>query len=225
MSLDSILFNISMDPHYRENLIGKQGQFSYYLNPIYPEEITMALSYSQMMPLGTQAPDFNLLNVVSGQLNSLHELQSNKATVIAFICNHCPYVKHIQAALVAVANSYQAKGIHFIAISSNDAEHYPQDGPAEMKKDAERLAYPFPYLFDETQAVAKAYQAACTPDFYIFDHDLHCVYRGRFDDSSPGNDIAVSAKDLKNALDCILNGMPVSTEQKPSMGCNIKWKK
>lgn len=185
----------------------------------------MALTYSHMMPLGTQAPDFKLLNVVSGQFSSLQELKSDQATVITFICNHCPYVKHIQEALVTIANAYQAKGVHFIGINSNDAEHYPQDGPEEMKNDAERLHYPFPYLFDETQEVAKAYQAACTPDFYIFDADLKCVYRGRFDDSSPGNGIAVTGQDLKAALDCVLNGTAISAEQKPSMGCNIKWKK
>ena len=185
----------------------------------------MALTHSNMMPLGTQAPYFELLNVVSGKTNSLKELISPKATVICFICNHCPYVKHIQTALVNVANEYQAKGAQFIAISSNDIDNYPQDGPGRMREEAANNHYPFPYLFDETQEVAKAYQAACTPDFYIFDQNSKCVYRGRFDDATPGNDAAVTGKDLKAALDNVLNGLVVSHDQKPSMGCNIKWKK
>lgn len=184
----------------------------------------MALTYSQMMPLGTQAPDFNLLNVESGKQIGLDELKSSIATVIIFMCNHCPYVKHIQPKLVEVANHYQSQGIHFIAISSNDAENYPQDGPTLMKQEAEHLKYPFPYLFDETQAVAKTYQAACTPDFYIFDKDLKCVYRGRFDDSSPGNGVPVTGRELSLALDSVLKGIAPSPDQKPSMGCNIKWK-
>ncbi|HYF97673.1 MAG TPA: thioredoxin family protein [Coxiellaceae bacterium] len=185
----------------------------------------MALTYSEMLPLATPAPDFKLPNVVSGKLESLSELKSPVATVICFICNHCPYVIHIKSELIKVARDYQNKGVHFIAINSNDTENYPQDGPEKMKAEAEDLHYPFPYLFDETQTVAKAYQAACTPDFYVFDKDLKCVYRGRFDESSPGNNVAVTGKDLITALDNLLQGTPINPEQKPSMGCNIKWKK
>lgn len=184
----------------------------------------MAATPSNMMPLGTIAPDFTLLEVVSGQPRSLLALKSKIATVIMFICNHCPYVKHIQAELVAVAKDYQPKGVSVIAISSNDVENYPDDSPAKMRELALQMGFNFPYLYDETQEVAKSYQAACTPDFYIFDGDLHCVYRGQFDDARPKNDIPVTGKDLRTALDAILAGRPVDPEQKPSIGCNIKWK-
>ena len=184
----------------------------------------MALTPSAMILLGTIAPNFNLLDVCKNQSLQLTDDQSHIATVIMFICNHCPYVKHIQPALVDVANRYQAKNIRFIAINSNDAKAYPADSPAEMKKIAEEKHYPFPYLFDETQDIAKAYQAACTPDFYVFDHELKCVYRGRFDGSTPGNDVPVTGIELTNALDAMLNQRPISQDQKPSVGCNIKWK-
>jgi thiol-disulfide isomerase/thioredoxin len=177
-----------------------------------------------MLPLGTIAPSFSLPDTVSGKTMSLDELKANKATVVMFICNHCPYVKHVQTQLVQLAQEYQPKEISFIAISSNDAENYPEDAPDKMKEDAERLGYPFPYLYDETQEVAKAYKAACTPDFYIFDDTLKCVYRGQLDASRPGNQIPVTGQDLRNALDNLLNGQPLDPEQKPSMGCNIKWK-
>lgn len=184
----------------------------------------MTLTYSTMLPLGSKAPEFSLLNVVTGKFDSLTQLKSPKGTVIMFICNHCPFVKHVQTALVTLANEYQKKGIGFIAICSNDADAYPEDGPQKMKTVAEKLAYPFPYLFDETQEVAKDYDAACTPDFYIFDQNLACVYRGQLDDSRPGNNIPVTGKDLKSGLDNLLEGKPISEDQKPSMGCNIKWK-
>ncbi|MDR3491773.1 MAG: thioredoxin family protein [Gammaproteobacteria bacterium] len=185
----------------------------------------MAETLSSMKALGYAAPDFHLLDVRTHKMVSLHELKSPIATVIMFICNHCPYVKHIQKKLVDVANKYKEKNISFIAISSNDAEKYPADAPDKMKIEAEKNDYPFPYLYDETQKVARDYLAACTPDFFIFDNQLHCVYQGRFDAATPGNQKPVTGEDLSNALDHILANKPVDTDQKPSMGCNIKWKK
>lgn len=179
---------------------------------------------SNMIPLGTIAPNFNLPDAGSKKNLSLDDLKSKKATVIMFISNHCPFVKHIIKDLVKVAKEYQQKGIAFIAIASNDISQYPEDGPNKMHELAKNLDFSFPYLYDETQNVAKAYQAACTPDFYIFDKDLKCVYRGQFDDSRPGNNKPVTGKDLKDALDCIIANKPVSSDQKPSVGCNIKWK-
>lgn len=184
----------------------------------------MARTESNMFPLGNPAPSFTLPDVVSGKTVSLDELKSEIATVIMFICNHCPFVKHVQTQLVQLANDYQAKGISFIAISSNDAEAYPDDSPEKMKEVAEQLGYPFPYLYDETQEVAKAYQAACTPDFYIFDRELKCVYRGQLDDSRPGNGIPVTGESIRSALESLLHNQPVTVVQKPSLGCNIKWK-
>ena len=185
----------------------------------------MSVTPSTMLPLGTRAPDFELVDAVSGKKMSLHTLKSNQATVIMFISNHCPYVVHLQKALVDIANEYQQKDIVFVAICSNDIENYPADAPDKMKTVAKQLGYPFPYLFDETQTVARAYDAACTPDFYIFDKNLACVYRGRFDDSSPGKkEVPVTGKDLRAALEAILAGNPVDSHQKPSHGCNIKWK-
>jgi len=185
----------------------------------------MAATPSNMMPLGTMAPDFNLTDTISGKKKSLHELKSEKATVITFICNHCPFVKHVQKGLVKLAKDYIPSGISFVAINSNDVKAYPDDSPERMKEVAKQLGYPFPYLYDESQDIARAYGAACTPDFYIFDKDLKCVYRGQMDDSRPSNDIPVTGKDIRAALDAILAGKPVSEEQKPSIGCNIKWKK
>jgi peroxiredoxin len=185
----------------------------------------MAITPSSMLPLGTRAPDFKLTDTISGKTVALEDVKSDKATVIMFICNHCPYVKHIQSQLVQLPKDYQSKGVKFVAISSNDAANYPEDGPSKMKETAQQLGYLFPYLYDESQSVAKAYQAACTPDFYIFDRDLKCVYRGQFDDSRPGNKNPVTAKDIRNALDAILTGKAVDANQKPSVGCNIKWKK
>jgi len=185
----------------------------------------MAKTPSTMIPLGTKAPEFNLLDTVTHQYQSLQTLKSPIATVIMFICNHCPYVKHIQTKLVETAIFYQAKGINFIAICANDVSAYPEDSPENMHLEAKKYHYPFPYLYDETQAVAKAYQAACTPDFYIFDKNLFCVYRGRFDDATPGNDRAVTGKELCEALDNMLANQIVNADQKASIGCNIKWKK
>lgn len=185
----------------------------------------MAETPSNMMALGTKAPDFSLLNVLSNKYESLNELKSNTGTVILFICNHCPYVKHIQDQIVQVAKQYQPKGIRMIAISSNDATNYPGDSKDHLRQQAEEHHFPFPYLYDETQTVAKSYQAACTPDFYLFDKEMKCVYRGRFDGARPGNKVEVNGEDLCAALDHLLAGKPINPEQKPSLGCNIKWKK
>ncbi|TAK71542.1 MAG: thioredoxin family protein [Gammaproteobacteria bacterium] len=185
----------------------------------------MAETPSTMIPLGTKAPDFRLFDARSGNFFTLQDLKSDIATVIMFICNHCPYVKHIQAKLADVAAAYQKKGISFIAISSNDVETYPEDGPDAMRAEAEKHHYTFPYLYDETQEVAKVYQAACTPDLYVFDKTLKCVYRGRFDESTPGNRKPVTGADLCAALDAALANNSVNADQKASVGCNIKWKK
>ncbi len=176
------------------------------------------------IPLGFVAPDFSLLDVVSGENKSLTDLKGDKATVMMFICNHCPYVKHIQTGLVELAKDYQDKGIQFVAVCSNDAVKYPSDSPEKMKETAEEFNYPFPYLYDETQEIAQAYKAVCTPDFSIFDADLKCTYRGQMDDSRPGNSIPVSGADIRMTLDAMLNGNTISDEQKPSIGCSIKWK-
>jgi len=184
----------------------------------------MALTPSNMLSLGTQAPDFSLVNTVNNQIVSLADIQGEKGTVIMFICNHCPFVKHINEELVRLANDYRVIGFGFAAISSNDAEAYPQDGPNEMWKNAREHHFPFPYLFDADQKIAKAYDAACTPDFYVFDSELKLVYRGQLDNSRPGNGIPVNGRDVREALDNILNNNPQRKDQKPSIGCNIKWK-
>jgi thiol-disulfide isomerase/thioredoxin len=184
----------------------------------------MAATETTQIPLGFKAPDFKLPDAVSGREMSLDDLKGEHATVVMFICNHCPFVKHINPELVRLANDYMPKGVSFIAINSNDVENYPEDSPENMKLYAERLGYPFPYLFDETQEVARAYHAACTPDFSIFDKDLLCVYRGQLDGSRPGNSVPNDGRDIRSALDNILSGRPVSSDQKPSLGCNIKWK-
>jgi peroxiredoxin len=184
----------------------------------------MVQTPSNMMPLGTIAPDFTLPDVVSGKALSLQGLRGEYATLIMFICNHCPFVKHIQDELVKLGKEYPAKGVSIVAISSNDVENYPEDSPEKMKTLADSLGYTFPYLYDETQAVAKAYDATCTPDFFIFDKNLKCVYRGQLDDSRPGNTIPVTGVDLRNALNAIVSGHEVNAFQKPSVGCNIKWK-
>ncbi len=184
----------------------------------------MARTPSNMLPLGTIAPDFNLPDTVSGTSKKLSDLKSDVATVIMFICNHCPFVKHVNKGLVELASDYLPKGISFVAISSNDVENYPDDSPEKMKEAAEELGYSFPYLYDESQEVAKAYDAACTPDFYIFDKDLKLVYRGQLDDSRPDNGVPVTGKDIRAALDAILAVNQVSDNQIPSLGCNIKWK-
>lgn len=184
----------------------------------------MALVESNPFEIGTTAPDFSLLNVGSNERNSLSQLKGDKGTVVMFICNHCPFVIHVNSELIRMANDYMSKGIAFIAISSNDVVHYPMDGPIYMKETAEKLGYPFPYLYDETQAVAKAYDAACTPDFYLFDTGLKSVYHGQLDDSRPGNDKPLNGNDLRTAMDQLLEGKADSGLQKPSIGCSIKWK-
>ena len=184
----------------------------------------MALTPSTMIPLGSDAPDFTLPDPVGGGMLSLADLKSDTATLIMFICNHCPYVKHVQTGLVELANDYIPKGISFIAINSNDVENYPDDSPERMKEVAETLGYPFPYLFDESQEVAKAYDAACTPDFFIYDKNLKLVYRGQLDDSRPGNGKPVTGNDIRAALDELIKGNTLPPDQIPSIGCNIKWK-
>ena len=184
----------------------------------------MAATPSTMMPLGTTAPSFSLLNATTGKIVTLDSLKSDLATVIMFICNHCPFVIHVQKQLVQFANDYQPKGVSFIAINSNDVVNYPEDSPAKMQEVAQRLNYSFPYLYDETQEVAKAYQAACTPDFYVFDAELKCAYRGQLDNSRPQNNVPVTGQDIRSALDAILAGQTVNPDQIPSIGCNIKWK-
>lgn len=184
----------------------------------------MALTPSNMLPLGTMAPDFTLYDTASGETFSLAQLRGEKGTVVMFICNHCPFVKHVNEELVRLANDYRVTGFGFAAISSNDVENYPQDGPEQMRTVAEKENYSFPYLFDETQEVAKAYNAACTPDFYVFDSALKLVYRGQLDNSRPNNGIPVNGRDLRESLDNLLNNHPQRVDQKPSIGCNIKWK-
>lgn len=185
----------------------------------------MALTPSNMLPLGTLAPDFELPDTVSGQRLGLRQLASERATLVMFICNHCPYVKQVNPELVRLARDYQPRGVAMVAISSNDAANYPADAPERMAEVAADQGYSFPYLYDRSQAVARAYQAACTPDFYLFDGALRLVYRGRLDGSTPGNGVPLSGADLRRALDAVLAGEPVPADQQPSLGCNIKWVK
>jgi peroxiredoxin len=184
----------------------------------------MSRTPSNMLALGTKAPDFSLLDTISNENITLGELKGSKATVVFFICNHCPFVIHVNHELVNIANDFNTKGISFVAISSNDVKNYPQDAPDLMNKVANDLNYPFPYLFDETQETAIAFDAACTPDTYVFDKNLNLVYRGQIDGSRPGNDVPVSGGDLRMALQNILDGADIDKDQKPSIGCNIKWK-
>ncbi len=185
----------------------------------------MAYTESKMLPLGTTAPDFTLPDPVSGRLFRLSDLASDQATVVMFLCNHCPYVLHINDELVRLAREYQARGVAFIAISSNDAQAYPEDGPDKMREHAREVGYTFPYLYDESQDVARRYDAACTPDFYVFDRQLKLAYRGQFDDSRPKrNPTPVTGADLRAALDAVLGGRAPAALQRPSGGCNIKWK-
>ncbi len=184
----------------------------------------MALTPSQMIPLGTLAPNFELVDAVSGKVFTYHDIKQPIATVVMFICNHCPYVKHIQTKLSLLAKSYLKKSIGFVAINSNDVVSYPDDSPENMAIFAKANDFSFPYLFDESQEIAKAYGAACTPDFYIFDGADKLVYRGQFDGSRPGNHAPITGEDLQQALDHLLSNTPIPTEQQPSIGCNIKWK-
>lgn len=184
----------------------------------------MAETLSKMIPLGTMAPDFSLPDTISGDTYSLTDIKGDKATVIMFICNHCPYVIHIIDEMASIPSDYKDNGITFIAISSNDIISHPQDSPENMKKFGDKYRFTFPYLFDSSQEIARAYSAACTPDFFIFDSELKLAYRGQLDDSRPGNSIPSTGKDIRNALNNILDGLPVDPVQQPSIGCNIKWK-
>ncbi len=177
-----------------------------------------------MLPLGTPAPSFALSDVVSGKAVWLSDFKTSPALLVMFICNHCPYVKHVQAGMVQMASDFQARGVAVAAISSNDAQNFPDDGPQKMKEEAVRAGYSFPYLFDETQVIARTYRAACTPDFFLFDGEHKLVYRGQMDDARRGNSLPVTGKSLRDAVDAVLGGKAVSPNQIPSLGCNIKWK-
>jgi peroxiredoxin len=184
----------------------------------------MALTESTMLELGTTAPDFALTDVVAGNIVRRDDYRGKKALLVLFICAHCPYVKHIEAGLAALGKDYAGLPVGIVAISSNDVTTHPEDSPANLKQQAQKLGFVFPYLYDETQAVARAYKAVCTPDIFLFDGNLRLVYRGQFDSSRPGNEVPVTGKDLRAAIDQVLAGKPVPTDQKPSIGCNIKWK-
>jgi peroxiredoxin len=184
----------------------------------------MAQTLSTMRDLGDPAPDFTLPDTVSGQTVSLSDFADKPALLVAFVCNHCPVVKHIQSGFVAFAKEFQTRGLAVVAISANDIDNYPADSPEKMAEEAAQNGYTFPYLYDESQEVAKAYQAACTPDFFLFDKDRRLAYRGQFDDSRPGNGIPVTGQDMRDAANALLTGQTVNPDQKPSIGCNIKWK-
>ncbi|MDO8618719.1 MAG: thioredoxin family protein [Candidatus Daviesbacteria bacterium] len=184
----------------------------------------MAATLSSMLPLGTTAPEFNLKDVVSGKNISLQTFSGKKALLMMFICRHCPFVKHVQSEIAKIGHEYQNKDLGIVAISANDPAAYPEDGPESLKEQAREQGFSFPYCFDETQEAAKFYSAACTPDFFLFDHDRKLAYRGQLDDSRPENGIPVTGNDLRAAIDSVLNNQPVSKEQKPSIGCGIKWK-
>jgi len=184
----------------------------------------MAQTPSTMLALGTPAPDFRLPDT-NGRLVARDDLADAPALLVMFICNHCPFVKHIREGLARFARDYQGKGLAVVGINSNDVANYPEDSPAKMAAEVKAAGYVFPYLYDESQAVAKAYAAACTPDFFLFDRERRLVYRGQFDDSRPGNRVAVTGKDLRAACDAVLAQQPVAADQRPSIGCNIKWKR
>jgi len=183
----------------------------------------MSKTARTMLPLGTQAADFSLPDVYGKQV-SLADFDDAPALVVVFMCNHCPYVKHVADGLTELAKEYQQRDVAMVGINSNDAEAYPEDSPSRMREEAKAHGYTFPYLYDAMQAVAKAYRAACTPDFFVFDRERRLVYRGQMDSSRPGNSVPVTGEDLRKALDAVLAGEPVSRNQKPSLGCNIKWK-
>lgn len=183
----------------------------------------MALTPSRMLPLGTVAPAFDLPDTVSGRRLDLEAVRGRHGTLVMFLCNHCPYVQHVNRELVRLARDYAPRGLGIVAISSNDVGAYPQDGPEAMARVAREQGYPFPYLFDASQSVARAYDAACTPDFFLFDARLALVYRGRLDDSTPGNGRPLTGADLRAAIDALLGGTAVTAEQHPSVGCGIKW--
>ena len=184
----------------------------------------MAATETIQIPLGFSAPNFKLYDPISGENKTLNQLKSDKGTLIAFICNYCPFVKHIIHEFIDIANEYIPKGISVIAINSNDITNYPEDSPEKMKEWALKLNFPFSYLYDESQNVTKIYNTACTPDFNIFDGKMKCVYRGRMDKSTPGNKIPLTGIDIRNALDALLKGEDIDKKQFPSIGCNIKWK-
>lgn len=184
----------------------------------------MALTESTMLELETIAPDFALPDVISGKTIRRDDFKGNKALLVLFICTHCPYVKHVEKGLAALGKDYAGKALGIVAISSNDVTTHPDDSPAGLKKQAETFGFVFPYLYDESQAVAHAYKAACTPDIFLFDADFRLAYRGQFDGSRPGNGIPVTGEDLRAAIDQVLTGQPVPGDQRPSIGCNIKWK-
>ena len=184
----------------------------------------MTLTKSTMLALGASAPDFSLSDVVSGETISLDKFSDKKALLAMFICRHCPYVKHVEREIARIGKDYEGKSLGVVAISANDAEAYPDDAPESLKEQAQKLGFNFPYLYDETQEVAKAYTAACTPDFFLFDKGRKLVYRGQLDDGRPGNGVPSDGKDLRGAVDAVLAGKRVSSDQKPSSGCNIKWK-
>jgi peroxiredoxin len=184
----------------------------------------MALTESTMLELGTVAPEFSLTDVVSGRTVTRNDYRNRKGLLVLFLCAHCPYVKHIEKNLGELSAHYAEEPLGIVAISSNDASTHPADGPEGLKAQAEAFGFLFPYLYDETQAVAKAYGAACTPDIYLFDQDFKLVYRGQYDSSRPGNGIPVSGEDLRFSIDLLLADQKVPTEQRPSVGCNIKWK-
>ena len=183
----------------------------------------MARTPSTMLPLGTAAPDFRLPDF-EGRMHGLGDFKASPALLVAFVCSHCPFVRHLRSEFAAFAREFAPRGLAVVAINSNDIAAYPQDGPDAMRQEAAELGYVFPYLLDESQAVAKAYRAACTPDFFLFDAARRLVYRGQFDDSRPGSDRPVTGADLRRAVEAVLGGAPVDADQHPSLGCNIKWK-
>jgi len=184
----------------------------------------MVLTPSTMLALGTQAPSFQLPDVVSGDIISLETFKIKKALLVMFICRHCPFIKHIQQHLAQLGQDYLETNLGIVAISANDAEKYPDDAPDRLKEMAQDLGFTFPFCFDQSQAIAKAYSAACTPDFFLFDAQRHLVYRGQLDDSRPSNNIPVTGIDLRQAIASVLGDQPINPDQKPSIGCNIKWK-
>ncbi len=184
----------------------------------------MARTPTKQIPLGFKAPDFKLINVVNNNLESLDDLKKENGLVVMFICNHCPFVVHVIDEIINIANDYLNKNIGFVAISSNDVINYPDDSPEKMKALAIKNSYPFSYLYDESQEIAKAYDAACTPDFSVFNGDLNCIYRGQMDNSRPGNDYPINGEDMRKVLDYLLINKKIDFEQIPSIGCNIKWK-
>lgn len=184
----------------------------------------MARTESTMLPLGTSAPEFALNDVTTHQRWTTQSASGPKGILVMFLCRHCPFVKHLQSALAQLGRDYQNKGIGIAAISSNDASAHPDDAPESLAEQAREVGFTFPYLYDETQQVARAYNAVCTPDFFLFDSDQKLVYRGQFDSSRPGNEVPITGHDLRAALDALIAGQPVNPDQHPSLGCNIKWK-